>query len=92
MTAEEMSAQIRTLNNENQVWDHELPNGMRVRVRWMPARQLGHRYLVWATRRGWDNFHQRERGRGFSSEPITAMTAKTAGRKARSLATRYGAS
>lgn len=95
MTAKEMTAAIRLLRwqgeagNEDDgrdLWKHAIGNGVELRVRCIARRHLGSEYLVWVTRRGWDSPLKR----GWSSKKLTAMTAETAGNKARSLATRYG--
>ncbi len=90
MTAKEMAAAIKSTPGSDVLWEHPIGNGVVVRVRRMPQRLFGSWYLVWATRRRWDENALQETGRGWTGEKLTAMSAKTAGEKARALVTRHG--
>ena len=90
MTAKQLAAAIKSAAGSEALWEHPIGNGIVVRVRRMPQRLFGSWYLVWATRRRWDEGSLQEVGRGWSGEKLTAMTAKTAGEKARALVTKHG--
>jgi hypothetical protein len=77
-----MTAQIQRLTNDQEPWTRRLGNGTTLHVRVMPRRHFGVWYLVWVSRRRPKHY--------WCSRKIAAMTAQTAGKKARSLVTKYG--
>jgi hypothetical protein len=82
MTAKEMTAKIKRLRcmSDHAEWEHKLGSGAVLHVRCEPERYFGVFYRVWAT----------TRNRILAT--LFAMTPETAGKKARSLVTKYGGS
>jgi hypothetical protein len=80
VTAKELTAEIKQLrcNDDHNLWECNLGNGTVVHVRCEPQRYLGVFYRVWTTRRT------------RIAAMLFAITPETAGRKARSLVTKYG--